>query len=242
MIIDKKNIFIVGIITLIMSIFFFYNYEEKSITQVSTDIEIVEQVSLKEKKLNEIKSLIKENEDKITKLVNKDNGIEKNYIPNDLVSVNVASTKNNILVSQCIKTSLKNMFEAGKEEGMNLYLVSGYRSSDYQAKLYANALKKYSKSYTQKYVAKANHSEHQTGLAVDISAKSINYRLTRNFESTDEGKWLAENAHKYGFILRYKKDRVDDTGYGYEPWHFRYVGKEIATYIYENDLILEDLY
>ena len=90
MIIAKKNIFIVGIITLIMSIFLFYNYEEKSITQASNDIEIVEQVNLKEKKLNEIKCLIKENEDKTTKLVNKYNGLEKNYIPNDLVSTNVA--------------------------------------------------------------------------------------------------------------------------------------------------------
>ena len=92
--------------------------------------------------------------------------------------------------------------------------------------------------YTEKYVAKASQSEHQTGLAADISSESIGYKLISAFEHTEEGRWLDKNAYKYGFILRYKKDRIEDTGYGFEPWHFRYVGKEIAKYIYENNLIL----
>ena len=70
----------------------------------------------------------------------------------------------------------------------------------------------------------------------------MGFGLEENFENTKEGQWLAQNAHKYGFILRYPKDRVETTGYAYEPWHFRYVGKDISEYMFKNKLVLEDLY
>lgn len=208
---------------------------EQEISTVSNEEEV-------DMELNHIKELVKNNKNGIAKLVNKENGLKSSYEPSDLVEPNVNSIKNNIYLSKSATNDLEKMFKDAKEEGMNLYLISGYRSSSYQAKLYSNALIRKGKEYTQKYVSKANHSEHQTGLAVDISAKSIGYQLSQSFETTKEGKWLEKNAHKYGFILRYKKDRVEDTGYGFEPWHFRYVGYDIAKYIYENDLILEDLY
>lgn len=200
----------------------------------------------KETELNneykKIVSLVNKYKDGITKLVNKENALNSDYEPNDLVKVNVESTKDNIYMSEIAAENLENMFKAAKEDGINLYIVSGYRSSSYQNNLYYRSLKRRGREYTEKYVAQANHSEHQTGLAADISSESIGYKLISAFEHTEEGRWLDKNAYKYGFILRYKKDRVEDTGYGFEPWHFRYVGKDIAKYIYENNLILEDLY
>ena len=185
--------------------------------------------------LKNVQELVYKYKNGIAKLVNKENGLKSSYEP-------VNTIKSDIYLSECASNNLEKMFKDAKEEGINLYLISGYRSSSYQEELYSNSLIRKGKEYTQKYVAKANQSEHQTGLAVDISSKSIGYKLIQSFEMTEEGKWLEKNAHKYGFILRYKKDRVEDTGYGFEPWHFRYVGHNIAKYIYENDLILEDLY
>lgn len=193
-------------------------------------------------KLEHIKDLVNKYKNGIAKLVNKENGLKSSYEPDDLVKPNVNSIKNDIYLSKCAARNLENMFQDAKEEGINLSLISGYRSSSYQKQLYSNSLIRRGKEYTQKYVSKANHSEHQTGLAADISAKSIGYKLTQDFENAQEGEWLKDNSYKYGFILRYKKDRVEDTGYGFEPWHFRYVGHNIAKYIYKNDLILEDLY
>ena len=85
--------------------------------------------------------------------------------------------------------------------------------------------------------ARAGHSEHQTGLAVDVSNSSLDYD---NFESTKEFYWMKNNAHKFGFILRYPKASFHITGFKYEPWHYRYVGIKIATYIYKNNLTLEE--
>ena len=85
--------------------------------------------------------------------------------------------------------------------------------------------------------AKAGHSEHQTGLAVDISDISLNYD---NFGNTKEFNWIKDNAHKFGFILRYPNNKTHITGFKYEPWHYRYIGISIATYIYENNITLEE--
>ena len=90
------------------------------------------------------------------------------------------------------------------------------------------------------YSARAGHSEHQTGLAVDITSDSVNEELTVEFGETEEGKWVAENAHRFGFIIRYPEDKTLLTGYQYEPWHLRYVGIDAATEIYENGWILEE--
>ena len=101
--------------------------------------------------------------------------------------------------------------------------------------LYSNSLIRKGKEYTQKYVAKANQSEHQTGLAIDITNSS------RCFDkNSKEAKWLADNAYKYGFILRYLEGKTDITGYNYEPWHIRYVGKKVAKEIYNNSETLEE--
>ena len=100
-----------------------------------------------------------------------------------------------------------------------------------------NYVKEKGVHYADMASARAGHSEHQTGLAVDIADLSLDYD---NFESTKEFNWIKKNAHKYGFILRYPKAKFHITGFKYEPWHYRYVGVNIATYIYQNNLTLEE--
>ena len=88
----------------------------------------------------------------------------------------------------------------------------------------------------------AGTSEHQTGLAIDISCPTMNGILTDKFGETKEGKWVAENSYKYGFIVRYPKNKSNITGYGYEPWHIRYVGTELAKYLFDNNITLDEYY
>ncbi len=118
--------------------------------------------------------------------------------------------------------------------GYDLRYCSGFRSYNYQTNLYNNYVKKYGQAMTDTFSAKPGHSEHQTGLAFDIGA------IDDNFGDTETGKWLAINAHKYGFIIRYPKGKQDVTGYKYEPWHVRYLGVELATKVYKSGLTLEE--
>lgn len=118
--------------------------------------------------------------------------------------------------------------------GLNLYISSAYRSYDYQAGLYQRYVDRSGKAEADRYSARAGHSEHQTGLAFDLNT------ISDEFKDTDEGKWLAENCHKYGFIVRYPEEKEDVTGYMYEPWHIRYLGVDTATAVYESGLCLEE--
>ena len=131
--------------------------------------------------------------------------------------------------------ALREMFAACKEEaGVQLLSVSGYRSYERQRNIYSRKLRSVKKdeAKAQEYVAPPGASEHQTGLAMDIGQKHKE-TLERSFEDTEGGKWCRENCWRFGFILRYDEPWEDVTGYKYEPWHFRYVGKEIAKEIYE---------
>ena len=118
--------------------------------------------------------------------------------------------------------------------GLNLYISSGYRSYDYQAGLYQRYVERSGKAGADRYSARAGHSEHQTGLAFDLNT------ISDDFKDTDEGKWVAANCHKYGFIIRYPEDKESITGYMYEPWHIRYLGIDTATAVYESGLCLEE--
>ena len=132
------------------------------------------------------------------------------------------------------------LLSAHKETGRKIKSISGFRSYDYQKNLYARYVRRDGERKASMYSAKPGHSEHQTGLAFDIGGPNQNYWLRNSFDSTKEGIWLKDNAHRFGFILRYPKGKTHITGYDYEPWHFRYVGIEDATEIYKNNLTLED--
>lgn len=126
------------------------------------------------------------------------------------------------------------MIAAAKKEGIKLWMTSGYRSYYDQQYIYNGYVKRDGQEKADTYSARPGHSEHQTGLAYDLND------LDWNFGETPEGMWIAENCHKYGFILRYPEGKEKITGYKYEPWHIRYLGVEKATEIFESGLCLEE--
>lgn len=119
-------------------------------------------------------------------------------------------------------------------DGLNIYISSGFRSYDYQAGLYQRYVDKDGKAEADRYSARAGHSEHQTGLAFDLNS------IEETFAMTWEGEWVKRNCYKYGFIIRYPADKEDITGYKWEPWHIRYLGKETAQAVYDSGLCLEE--
>ncbi len=170
-------------------------------------------------------------------LVNQTYLLPSTYVPEDLVKPKVQATVSNIKMRAEAATALEEMFAAAKaEKNYTLVAVSGYRSYGQQATLYGNKVESAGKK--QKLVAPPGASEHQLGLAMDLGCKK-NTGLTSSFGKTDEGKWVEENAHRFGYIIRYKAEWAEITGYEEEPWHVRYVGVEHATRIYELDIPFE---
>ena len=135
---------------------------------------------------------------------------------------------------------MEQRFAAAKTEGVTLNAVSGFRSGERQKVLYNNYVARDGKAAADQYSARPGNSEHQTGLAFDISAPSVGNGLTAALGDTKEGKWIANNAAKYGFIVRYDRGFQSRTGYTYEPWHIRYVGVDVATQIKNNGQTLEE--
>ena len=143
------------------------------------------------------------------------------------------------VLSEDAYTAFIKMVEDAKKLGYSLIDTSAYRTYEYQSYLYNKYLQENGLEWTLKSSAKPGHSEHHTGLATDIVKNGVSmYEL----ENTSEFKWLQENAHLYGFILRYPKGKEYLTGYKYEPWHYRYVGVEAAKYIYEENIVFEEYY
>lgn len=178
------------------------------------------------------------NLNKASILVNKYCYLEKNYVPNNLISTSEYASHEIQMVNEAYE-SFKKMASDAKKDNYNIRIVSAYRSYDYQENLYNNYLSHDTKDVVDTYSARPGYSEHQTGLAIDIDNTIINYN---KFHLTEEFTWMKLNAYKYGFILRYGLDKEDITGYKYEPWHYRYVGNKIAEYIYKNDLTYEEYY
>ena len=123
------------------------------------------------------------------------------------------------------------------KEGIAIRAIATYRSYEYQRMLYNYNLGIYGQVETDKFYARPGQSEHNSGLAIDITFNGHNFTEIEGKEGYD---WILNNMHKYGFILRYPKDKVHITRYGYESWHLRYVGKDVAKTIYENDWTLEE--
>ena len=172
-------------------------------------------------------------------LVNKYNYVTEDYVPENLEPLNTIYARSGMQLVKEAKEVFENMSQKAKEEGLNIIAMSSYRSYDYQVNLYNNYVKTDGKEAADTYSARAGYSEHQTGLAVDVYNAELPYT---SFEETEEFNWMQENAYKYGFILRFPKDKVDITGYQYEAWHYRYVGIKAAEYIHNHNLTLEEYY
>lgn len=176
--------------------------------------------------------LIKEN----ILLVNTNYKLQNNFIPKNLTEVkNVDYIKRTNQIMQINSIALDEylkLYNKALEYGLNLTIFSAYRSYQYQENLYNNS--------SNGFVAAPGTSEHQTGLALDIATRTTG--LTSYFDNTLEATFLFNNAYQYGFILRYPMGKEHITGYPYESWHYRYVGKDAAKIIYENNLTLEEYF
>ena len=170
-------------------------------------------------------------------LVNKFYHLKEDYVPNDLVTLSGQYNKGaNNKMRKDAALAFMEMVDAAKLDNIILYNMSAYRDYNYQVNLYNKYIQRDGKEAADKYSARPGYSEHQSGLCSDLN------NISDSFDGTDEAIWLKNNAYKYGFILRFPKDKEDITGYKYEPWHYRYVGKEAAKIIYDDDITLEEYY
>lgn len=172
-------------------------------------------------------------------LVNKHRSLAEDFEPDSLMTIPIEyASSDDMKSSRLAFNAFKEMSDAAKKEGYELVINSAYRSYQDQLDIIDYYFDAYGQSYVDKYVAKAGYSEHQTGLAYDIGSRKVNV-----FVNSKEYEWMQDNAYKYGFILRFSKKYEDITGFRNEPWHYRYVGKEIAKYIYEhNNISFEEYY
>ena len=170
----------------------------------------------------------------VTTLVNKYNKLPDNYEIDDLVTLDKEYSKRGEKIREVAYNDLKNMFDKAREDGLKLNVVSGFRTNDKQNTLFTNSVKNNGLEYALLYSAKAGHSEHQLGLAIDINS------VNESFKDTEEYQWLINNSYKYGFIERYKKGKENITGFAYEPWHYRYVGIDTATKVFTENITYEE--
>jgi len=182
----------------------------------------------------------------ITVLVNKQYKLPDNYKPNDLVYPNVPFIFSEKIEKRMMRktaaAALEDLFAGAKQDGIYLAGVSAYRSQSTQTTLFNNYVKRDGEEKARTYSAVPGHSEHQTGLAIDVSGSDGKCAADSCFGGTKEAKWLDKHAHEYGFIIRFPEGKQSITGYKYEPWHIRYVGKDIAASVYERDITLEEYY
>lgn len=229
------------------------NRQEKSVSEKQPqEKEVSASPKLEAAFFNQVKEVngktVITNPENIMVLVNKQFSLPGDYTPPDLVRPKVPFSfgEQDIEKSYMRKEAagaLEKMFASAKQEQIELFAVSGYRSYKRQEEIMNNQIVTAgSFEKAAQAVAPPGQSEHQTGLTMDISAESVQFDLLQSFETTKEGQWLANNAHKYGFILRYPKGKENVTKYMYEPWHFRYVGVKAAEEIFRNGWTLEEYF
>lgn len=171
-------------------------------------------------------------------IVNKLHYVDQNFEPDNLVSM--AGYGNGYLVKDAYDAYAE-MYQAAKNDGMNLIVTTSYRDYGFQSALYWGYVNRDGQESADTYSARPGYSEHHTGLAVDLSTPYLTNSFTE-FIYTDEYEWMINNSYKYGFIQRYTDENQYITGYMPEAWHFRYVGKDVAEYIHDNNITFEEYY
>lgn len=177
------------------------------------------------------------NLNKINILVNKHNYLKEDYVPENLKSLSSTYALSNMKMVEEAANAFESLSKDASKENNKIIAMSTYRSYEYQVDLYNKYVKSDGKDAADTYSGRPGNSEHQTGLAVDVYNQTETYT---NFEKTEEYDWMQENAYKYGFILRFPKGKENETGYEFESWHYRYVGKDIAKYIHKHNITLEE--
>lgn len=182
----------------------------------------------------------------IWQIVNKNRRVPANYVPADLivpdVTLRLARSSEQMKFRQIAEQDLIDMFKAARQDGVQLVFGSGYRSYALQKQFYDSYVARDGQEAADRYSARPGTSEHQTGLSFDVTSPSQTCHLEICFKDTPQGQWVEENAHKYGFIIRYLEGKEDVTGYQYEPWHLRYVGKELAAEVNKTSQTLEEFF
>lgn len=181
------------------------------------------------------KQLSSEESANLTVVVNKKHKLPADYIP-QLVNIRGFQLRNEA------SSELEQLLSDADSSNVSLKIISAYRSYDYQQQVYGGYVTQYGEEKADTISARPGHSEHQTGLAVDLGASNGACDLEICFESTPAGEWIKSNAKKYGFIVRYQKDKDISTGYQYEPWHLRYVGTDIADKINASGQTLDEYF
>jgi zinc D-Ala-D-Ala carboxypeptidase len=181
----------------------------------------------------------------LTVLVNKQWRLPPGWVPPDLVEPNVAFTfaapDPKRLLRRPAAAALESLFAAATDAGHPLAAVSGYRSEQKQADLYDLSVSEQGEEQADLHSARPGHSEHQTGLAVDVTGADGTCAVEACFAATDAARWVAAHASEHGFVLRYPEGKAAITGYAYEPWHLRFVGTEVARFLTDEGLSLEEL-
>ncbi len=188
---------------------------------------------------------VDKNPDSTLVLVNKTHKLPDGYIPPNLVvpdvpfAYHVNSPIEKMHMQKPAAVALEQLFNQAKKDGIILYAQSGYRSYKRQKVIFASNVEKMGEAKASVISAHPGTSEHQTGLAMDLSSADVGDQLIQDFGETKEGKWVAAHAAQFGFIVRYPKGKQSVTGYEYEPWHLRYVGVKAAKYIHDHNITLE---
>lgn len=241
----KLVIFSVIVVAGIAILFLFFNNQANAPEQNTQNAENSEQSTENPAEFDKTKYSI-DDQTSIWLVVNKQRPISTDYIPADLVDVSVNKrpdkSAEELMMRQEAAKAMEDLFAGASTENINLLLGSAYRSATLQNTYYSNYVATYGQAEADKFSAKPGTSEHQTGLGADLSTADKSCYLEICFADTPEGKWLAANAYKYGFIVRYMKGKEDITGYQYEPWHIRYVGVDLAKQIYDANQVMEEYF
>lgn len=220
----KSNIFLALSFFMLIAAIYLVLHQDLQQPKFATNVR--SSLSLKSKSISEIKDT------KYLWLINNKHGLSESYMPKVEAAFHVIDlAEESINIEEKTMQAAKKMFDDAKEQGYPSFFVSsGYRSFERQKEIYEEEQDK-------SYVQQAGYSEHQSGLAVDILYQGIG---TKQMGNTKQGKWLSQNAWKYGFILRYPDGKKDKTNISYEPWHFRYVGLPHAYVCYKENLCFEE--
>lgn len=168
-------------------------------------------------------------------VINKKHALPPEYIP-ELIEWDGIRLRSDAM------EAYKKLISGAQNDGVYLYAISSYRSYQDQDRLFSDYVKQDGQAKAETYSARPGHSEHQSGLAVDVGLPSGNCKLMICMAETKEGRWLSNNSYKYGFIIRYPEGKEVETGYQFEPWHLRFVGNDVAGWVYESGYTLDSYF
>lgn len=182
-----------------------------------------------------------ESDDSLLRIVNRQRPLRAEYVPQDLTEPAVATEGTEYLRREAAD-AIAALFAAAREAGHELVLISGYRSYEFEVRNQQYYIGLYGEEYASHVDCIPGANEHQLGLAADLGTADRTCRLDSCFAGTEAGRWLSENAWRYGWILRYPEGKEDVTGIMYSPWNYRYVGTEAAVRIFQSGLTMEEYY